>query len=810
MDLQQLASGTGGRYLRPQSLLDLILQLRDLEEEFSRNVHYTGSAVARGVTPIVQVDRDTIDCGVYYEFGPIWRRTSSVTITNIGDAPLQLRFEDEIGPDFVIDTVLITGGALPQSPYTHALLPTGSLQVVVDFVGEDPGSYEETLRFDHDGCGAPATDIVTLARVIAAPGQEWRYYQGFVLDDSLYFGSTPCAEPVSLGWTLQNFGDFPNTLRILPPLPVMFSSVPDSIVLQPYQEGWTPMFGFEPTRGGSFGGWMHYESLDKPPFRTAFLVASDATTLDAAPEGTRWRTLVERSLRPYLSRLHGGFPENDNHVAIFGFNAEGVHTALPFTDRLATYPVPMPDTSFADPGDFASAIDHAMDSVAASPIGKRYLFVIVNDANPLSPADATALRERAERDEITLAIAAAGENGYAALASTAGMAGRFDSCYTLEALERFIYETTKDAVVMLRDSMYVTGSATEARLEIEPRELDFGRIRVGGDACLPVTLRNMGDATVRILDVINPAEPFPTSFPDSLAAGDSAVVELCFTVSALGRNDATALFVYEGCAVDTLRVSMTATGYDSVNVGIQGVYRGMPGHVIRIPVQLYGSVPASYGALGYDLKLTYDKTMLYPLEEEIISEGTATKGMRVSGPWPTLTRSFEDGTAIAIYRVMGADAMDSPQATAVLLAPPFLVLHGSAMETPLRVTAFGFLGGNPAAGIAGSGTFIADSLCFQEQRLIDASARYNATLLGGWPNPFNPTATIAFALREAARVRLSVHDRLGREVAVLKDGPCDAGTFRVVFDATGMPTGLYFYRLESGSERLSGTLLYLK
>ena len=317
----------------------------------------------------------------------------------------------------------------------------------------------------------------------------------------------------------------------------------------------------------------------------------------------------------------------------------------------------------------------------------RYLFVIVNDANPLSRVEATALRERAERDEITLAIATAGENGYAALASTAGMAGRFDSCYTLEALERFIYETTKDAVVTLRDSMYVTGTATEARLEIDPLALDFGRVRVGGEACLPVTLRNTGEATVRLIDVINPVEPFPTTFPDTLAAGEIAVVELCFTVSALGPQRAEALFVYQGCALDTLRVDMSVTGYDSVNVGIQGIYRGMPGHVIRIPVQLYGSVPSSYGALGYDLKLTYDKTMLYPLAEEIVTEGSATQGMRVSRPWPTLTRLFDNASseATAIYRVVGADNLHSPQPSADPLSPPFFPLPCTAIQTTLRV-----------------------------------------------------------------------------------------------------------------------------
>jgi hypothetical protein len=471
---------------------------------------------------------------------------------------------------------------------------------------------------------------------------------------------------------------------------------------------------------------------------------------------------------------------------------------------------PTPDSTTASTGNLALALNTAMDYAGTNARGKRIVIAVVNDASPVSPADAAALRERAMRENVILAVAAAGGNGYTALAPTAGTIGRFDSCFTLASLERFVYETMKDAVVTLRESMHVSGSATEARLEIEPMALDFGRIRVGGDACLPVTLRNTGDATVRLLDVINPVEPFPTNFPDTLAAGESTVVELCFSAPSLGGISAEALFIYESCTLDTFRVAMEATGFDSVNVGIQGVYRGMPGSVVRIPVRLYGSVPSAYGARGYDLTLSYNKTMLYPLEEEIISEGTVTQAMRVSIPWPSLARGFESSTATATYRVVGTDAIHSLQPSAVLLAPPFLVLHGDAMETPLRVTSFSFLGGDPAAGITGEGRFLADSLCFQEERLVDASARYNATLLGGWPNPFNPAATIAFVLRDAAVVRLSVHDRLGREVALLYDGPCDSGTHRVRFDASALPGGVYFYRLDSGGTRQSASLLHLK
>lgn len=79
-----------------------------------------------------------------------------------------------------------------------------------------------------------------------------------------------------------------------------------------------------------------------------------------------------------------------------------------------------------------------------------------------------------------------------------------------------------------------------------------------------------------------------------------------------------------------------------------------------------------------------------------------------------------------------------------------------------------------------------------------------------YPNPFNPTTTIAFTLDRTQHVRLSVYDVLGREVAVLVDGVQGAGAYRVPFDATGLVSGTYLYRLRAGSNTLSRTMLLVK
>jgi hypothetical protein len=65
------------------------------------------------------------------------------------------------------------------------------------------------------------------------------------------------------------------------------------------------------------------------------------------------------------------------------------------------------------------------------------------------------------------------------------------------------------------------------------------------------------------------------------------------------------------------------------------------------------------------------------------------------------------------------------------------------------------------------------------------------------PNPFNPRTTIAYALPRDGHVRLAVYDLRGRQVAVLVDGTQTAGEHSLVFQADGLASGVYFYRLQA-------------
>jgi len=76
-----------------------------------------------------------------------------------------------------------------------------------------------------------------------------------------------------------------------------------------------------------------------------------------------------------------------------------------------------------------------------------------------------------------------------------------------------------------------------------------------------------------------------------------------------------------------------------------------------------------------------------------------------------------------------------------------------------------------------------------------------------FPNPFNPTTAISFSVPRPSDVTLTVYNVLGQHVTTLTDGRYGQGTYVVHFDATGLPSGVYFYRLES--ERVISTKMML-
>ena len=76
----------------------------------------------------------------------------------------------------------------------------------------------------------------------------------------------------------------------------------------------------------------------------------------------------------------------------------------------------------------------------------------------------------------------------------------------------------------------------------------------------------------------------------------------------------------------------------------------------------------------------------------------------------------------------------------------------------------------------------------------------NFLLHQNYPNPFNPVTKISFDISESsANVKLAVFNSLGQQVSLPVNEALTAGSYEIDFDGSMLPSGVYYYRLESGS-----------
>jgi hypothetical protein len=115
---------------------------------------------------------------------------------------------------------------------------------------------------------------------------------------------------------------------------------------------------------------------------------------------------------------------------------------------------------------------------------------------------------------------------------------------------------------------------------------------------------------------------------------------------------------------------------------------------------------------------------------------------------------------------------------------------------------------------ANGGPLVMDAFCtgelFDGEIPVAALAPQQYILAQNFPNPFNPTTQIHFALPEAGKVSLKVFNTAGQIVTTLADGQFDAGWHAVAWDASNLATGLYVYRLEADGQMMTGKAILVK
>ena len=227
-------------------------------------------------------------------------------------------------------------------------------------------------------------------------------------------------------------------------------------------------------------------------------------------------------------------------------------------------------------------------------------------------------------------------------------------------------------------------------------------------------------------------------------------------------------------AEDSILVTFSSTAYGAASDTLY-LLNNSPVPMVKIP--LAGSTPMpgiafSVTSLDFGIVQKGDSsTRFLDIRNTSISPLTITQATVLSPVFKTLlavpaTVSGGDSVRLAIRF--------KPVSFGVLADTLIIVSDGGTAKIALKGTC-----PEPSVGIARD----------------DGVMPLVYSLSQNYPNPFNPTTTIAFGIPEASSVRLTLFDVTGREVQTLVDERLSAGYYRFRWDAAGVSTGMYFYRM---------------
>ena len=163
--------------------------------------------------------------------------------------------------------------------------------------------------------------------------------------------------------------------------------------------------------------------------------------------------------------------------------------------------------------------------------------------------------------------------------------------------------------------------------------------------------------------------------------------------------------------------------------------------------------------------------------------------------------SIDANTKIAECNISGTGSWTTFETfSAKLLSPVsgkhdvYLLFTGSVMNKLFMLHSFYFTGERITTGTTGQ--------YFQDPSNFDLEQNY--------PNPFNPTTVISYQLPVSSNISLKVYDLIGQEITTLFEGFRQAGNYSTTFNAKGLSSGIYLYRLDAGNFEFTKKALLLR
>jgi hypothetical protein len=313
------------------------------------------------------------------------------------------------------------------------------------------------------------------------------------------------------------------------------------------------------------------------------------------------------------------------------------------------------------------------------------------------------------------------------------------------------------------DTIKVSGvGGGQSAMTLGATNILFGSTAVGKYKDAQLLISNIGNDTLKIQSITSSNAAF-TARPASktLPPGLSFVDTIRFTPSLVGAESGTLLII-----------SNALTSPDSVTVS--GAGSGVASMASSVSIVSFGSVPIGQYK---DTLVTFTNAGNDTLKIVSITSTNASFTARPS-------------SKVVPPGLLFVDTVRFAPTTVGTLAGSLLVIS-NAVTSPDTVKVSGE--GLPAVtGIA------------------EAGIPLSFGLGQNFPNPFNPSTTISYSLPKAAFVTLRVFNTLGQEVALLTSGPKEPGHYQTKWNASDVPSGVYFYRLHAGEFVATQRMILLK
>ena len=253
-----------------------------------------------------------------------------------------------------------------------------------------------------------------------------------------------------------------------------------------------------------------------------------------------------------------------------------------------------------------------------------------------------------------------------------------------------------------------------------------------------------------------------------------------------GDNYNNGFYMFDGVKAGAHSLSFETPNYETASVPVTLV----AGKTIFLDRSFVGGAPATIRYFGPSSRDT-----LYPVNQTI--------GLSFSAAMDTA--SVRQAFSIT-PSVSGTITWFNSLTTSLVFRPdqPFqyLTWYTYRLAATARTAGGGYLDGN-GDGTAGDDFVVTFRTMPPPVSVVQGSAIPTFGIEQNYPNPFNPTTNFEFRISNLEFVTLRIYDVLGREVATLLNDVRPAGVYTVRWDASALPSGVYFYRLRAGDASTS-------